>query len=347
MRIDLIEKELGNISELLSKKQFLLSEKKIRTLLHYLKPEEKGIYDYYIKAILLLSEILIKNIKNINALEELEHVFKEFPFEERILLEIYNLSVKLRMITRAEMALKSIIYINPSDISKRIFLVRFYLSVDENSKAIMELKKIIELGIFDYKIHTLLASSYIKIGLYSESLKHVEIMKSLEPEKSYLNILESKVMLDKNNLSESFKLFNVFIEQKLDEKKIDNKLLLLLNDNIDLFIKTSQKDILIEHIIKILSSEIKYSSENILFLNKITKKLKVDVIFNFFTHHNNPKSSYPNLTDFDLLLNLIFLIKNKEYFNQDKFNLKKYFEPIIEKILPLNLHIFIQSLLYE
>ncbi len=177
-----MEKEIIEIESLIKRRQYLIAEKNAKVLLKKLNPKNKEQYEIYIKLTILISESLEKSIKNLNALEELEKVYILFPWEDRILCQIYSLCLKLKRLARAESSLKELIILKPDDISFRIELSKFYVNKKENILAIIEVKKILALGIFDLGIYKYLISLLKESNQYIELLKNIKLLQKLDPE---------------------------------------------------------------------------------------------------------------------------------------------------------------------
>lgn len=346
MNKEVIEKEIAEIELFINKKQFVIAEKKARGLIKALNSFEPEQYEGYIKTIVLLSEILSKSMKTLLAWEELEKNLKEFPFEEKLLYELYNVSVKLKRFQKAETALKSLISINPSDIGIRLVLSKFYIALEENTNAIVELNKILGLGVYDVIIHNLLASCYLKAGLFSKALEHIRISQNIMPDDSSLVIQEAKILIMKNCFNEAYELINELLLDRFENSIVNTEFISIMVDFSDLYIKVGQKSNLVELIIKVLNEFTGLTVEDLQNLENLSKKIKTEVIFNFFVNHNKYKILFTGLNELEIIRNIIYLVQNKTNFATNKFSIKTYFESVLEKLISDNFKIFVHSVVY-
>jgi tetratricopeptide (TPR) repeat protein len=150
------ESKINEIKGLIQRKQYIVAEKKARELLKQIDPKNNYDQQNFVSVVLLLSESLTKNIKNILAIEELEKARKFFPEDERLLEEIFLLSLKMKRLPKAEEFLKEIVALNPAKLENRFRLISFYTDKDDYFNAGLEIRNLAVFGVDNVNINQML-----------------------------------------------------------------------------------------------------------------------------------------------------------------------------------------------
>ncbi|MBC7473775.1 MAG: hypothetical protein H7263_05745 [Candidatus Sericytochromatia bacterium] len=308
-----MEKEIVGIEHFIKKRQYLIAEKNAKILLKKLNPKNKEQYEIYVKLILLISESLEKSIKNLNALEELEKAYILFPWEDRILYQIYSLCSKLKRSSRVESSLKELISLRTDDISFRIELAKFYVNKKENILAIMEVKKILDLGIYDLSIYRYLISLLKESNQYIELLKNIKLLQNLDPENASLIIEESGCLVSLGDPEQALELINGLLDYKSESNLIDFEYINAMITFFDVYIKFDYRERLIKFYIKILIKDYNtFNKEVKSMIDNLTNNLKLELLFNLVLKKPYFDIKKLNISEYNIIENIILIEKSKQ-----------------------------------
>lgn len=341
-----MKKELSEIEGLINKKQFAVALRNARTQIKSLNAKNEEHFDSYIKLILYVADALEKNIKNLDALEELEKAHNLFPWEERILFRIYSLCIKLKRFPRAESALKDLVFLKPENIYFRIELARFFVNKKENSRAILELKKIIKLGVFNSYIYRHLIPLLQEEKLFFEMLENIRVLQKLEPENTLLIIEEARCLINMGELTKGLDLINKLLDYKLEVNLIDGEFVSSLAEFSDLYIKIDKKETLLEFYIQILGKGYEKFDKNVkLEIDNLTRKLKLEIFFNFVLNNNFFPLKSINYTEYNFVENITLLVKAKQRLNIPESQIRDYLSKLeTEKLVSKRFACFLTAL---
>jgi hypothetical protein len=345
MEKSVVEGKIADLDNLVKRKQFIVAEQRGRDLLKVLKPENPADYEYWVQTTILVADSLIKNVKNLKALEDLEKAHDLFPFEHRFLAQILELSIKLKRMPRAEAILKSLINISPDDLQLRLKMVNFYLDKDDNLSAIQELNNIISFEIYDVGIHRLLAICLGKEGLLVEQLNQVKFLQKLQPESALMVIEEANILIKLGQPVKAFELIDNLLNYKLDENQIDKEFVTSLANFSNLYIAYGFKDLLAELFIKTMVTNFQKVPNDIkISLEKFSKDMKWDLIFNFLGK-NQMVIKFDQSNELDLIENVGLLLQYNKYIGDQKVSLKEYLNKVdLYKYLAKHFQPFVKSL---
>lgn len=318
-------KKLNELKQLMDKKQYQIVEKKSYELFKQLELQKFEQYNFYIDSLIIYSEALSKNVKNLKALEELENVLKLFPYDEKILLKVYDLCLKMKRNQRAEEILNSIIIIFPEKINYRMELINIYLEKNDFISVMFHLNTIFSLDLNNEDLNRLFLFCLKNEKLFYLQLSILSKSTFLNPENISLISNEVDVYIELNKTDYAIEILNKLFEYLLGENKTEEMFLLILQKYIDLYRKNAQFDYLVDIIIKFLVNDsFKISSDK--FKNEVFSFIKsnnLDFIFNFLCR-NSISHPYKEQDKKIIFENIIFLINKKELWEQNNFNLNQY-----------------------
>ncbi len=351
-----LEKNLAEAAELLVRNQPLVAEKKARQLVSCILSNETYEQETYINAVILLSEALIKSVKYLLALEELEKALKILPFELQLLEKTYYLCVKLKRTQRAEAVLKMMVRISPGNSEICMNLVNHYLEKGENIEAIIELKKLICNGKYDTDIYRLLISLLGKEKLYSEQLNQINILQKFSPNDMALLIEEARALKSLGKHKKSLEIINSFLKYKIDEKKVDLEFAETLSEFSALYEKQGFRGLLLKLYIEAISLDYpKLDKEVRKKLEQFSKNMKQDIIFNILCNPrlNNPDAKIEPSTfiklnpveDYDIIESIIAMSQNSNLKNSRFSIVNIIFKTGLQKLIRKELIPFLYLLI--
>jgi tetratricopeptide (TPR) repeat protein len=278
----LIKKSLNEIISLNERKQFMVAEKKARGLLTVLKPENQFKYKAMVDVSLQLAESLSRNAKNVDAINVLEKLHLQFPFESKILSILFNLYMKLKKLNDAERVVKRWVELEPDEPEGRIKLLRIYLNKHENIQAIIELKKIIGLGIVEPWLYKLLLALFDQEKIYSEKLKQVKLLREIKPDDTLLLVEEIRTLFAMKQYHGAFDLLDSYIDFKFENKQLDLELIGLLTDYGSFYLKLGHRESLGEYFSRLFPIYSSLAPELRVKLEALARKFNYELLFNFF-----------------------------------------------------------------
>jgi tetratricopeptide (TPR) repeat protein len=328
-----IARLLNEIKELINKKQFIVAEKKARTLITTLNINSEFNYMAYINATVFLVESLSRNARNLIAVEILEKAILDFPYEAKFLENLLDLYIKLKRVPKVEQVLKTLVNVKPSDTGLRLKLVNIFIEKNEIMNAIIEIKKIISLGSFDIKIISLLVSLLGKEKLFTEQLKMVKLMQEIEPANSSFQIEEARILIALNKQNEAFDLVDGLINFKIENHLYDTQLPEIFSEFKELYIKTGNQELLYETFSLVLLNNFQnFNKEVKMKFVKFATEMNLDILFNYLL---NPRGFTPgeprpalaikceNNGSFEIITNCLQVLKNEnKNFNGKNFMTK-------------------------
>lgn len=309
MNKSVIENKLQEIEALIKRKQFIVAEQKSKDIIKNL--DTSKYYEYYIQACLYLSDALVKNIKNLKALEELEKVLETYPYEEKILLFVYELSFKLKRFARAESALKTIVNTNPEDIESRFKLISLYIDKADYLEAIRELNILLEMNLQSIDIYKMLAVCYEKSEMYIQSIEAIKNIQKISDDVEFF-IYEVQLLIKNKELSKAYSLIMSIINYKLDSERFDESIITIINFFINIFISLSYRD---EFVALLFEIGAKYQKTITLQakikIEKLLKDLNLELVNHYIFKYNNP-ANFSAMDNKHLIDNLALLIQNED-----------------------------------
>lgn len=338
----LIENKLHEIEALIKRKQFIVAEQKSKDIIKNL--DTSKYYDYYIQACLYLSDSLVKNIKNLKALEELEKVLESFPYEEKIILCVYELSFKLKRFARAESALKTIVNINPEDIESRFKLISLYINKPDYPEAIKELNILLAMNLQSIDIYKMLALCYEKSEMYNQAIDIIKNIQKISDNVEFF-IYEARLLIKNKDFSKAYSLIISIINYKLDSEKFDESIITIINSFIDTFICLGYRDEIINILFEIGSKYQKtITLQAKIKIEKLLKDLNLELVNHYIFKYNNPANSSAIdkkylIDNFSLLIqnedrlennSLTDFLKKKDLFNSLPKEYKPFFQTLVE-----------------
>lgn len=352
MEKELLEKQILKISQFVKMKDFNVAERESRKILVSLNKNDRYEYQSYVKLTNLLIDILLHISKGITALEELDKAVKLFPYEEKFLNKMYQVSLKAKRLQSAEDALKSLINLNPSNLGLRLQLVKLFIEKKDNINAIIELNRIINLDIPNAYVYKLLLSLLAKEKLFTEHLRHTRLMQELFPDDNSLIIEEVRALSGLGKNTEAFEIIFNFFKYKLENALVDQEFYLSLLEFSGLFIKTGNRDLLLEIYIEALSGGFEKLDKSIkISLEKFSKEMNLEIIFNMLCNPKIPPETefYSRLIKsgkismYDIIEGIILISQNSDKDSQFFINYLKKTD--LPKIVPKEIVPFLNSLI--
>ncbi len=338
---NIIEKKILEIESLIKRKQFIVVEQKARDIIKNLKVTDDESYNFYIKAYLLLADSLVKNIKNLKALEELERVLEIYPYEEKILLEIFELSIKLKRLPKAEASLKSIINISPENIEVRFKLINLFIEKLDYFEAIKELNILLAMNIKSLDIYRMLAGCYERMEMYNQAINYILKMQEMNDEFSNF-VQEIKTLIKNSDYSNAYSKLKNIIDLKLNEDDFNESIIDFIINFKDLYISFGYRNELIENILDILNNyQAKLSTPYKAKIEKLLKELDLEIISNYFLKRNLI-ANFDNFDEKSVIENIILF---EQYENKMDYKSLKDFltKNDIYKYITKDYKIFLQT----
>jgi len=329
--------KLSEIETLISKKQFISLDKKILELSKAVNLTKDDEYEIYIKAVILYIESFLKRVQTLKALEEVEKYHKLFPYEEKLLEKMYEISTKLKRLPKIEYSLKTLINIFPNNIHYRLNLVEFYIKNNNYVEVLNELAKIVRIEPDNVTLNKIYLYWLSKNGSLSEQLLIIRKLQDLLPDDTSLIIDEIKILLALGDFEKAFKMINSFMKYKLENNLIDLELLDNLIYFSDVYFFLSYKNLFLEIFIKTLLKFSQFDSKSKTKLKEFSKYLKLEFIFNFITKNKIDEKTF---SEKELIENLLWIIQNKDNF--DKIELSKCLSQIskVKNFVPITEYLF-------
>jgi len=330
----LITSKLLEIENLISRKQFTTLEKKIFDLSKNIDFAKDDEYELYIKAILLYIESFLKRVQTLKALEEIEKYHKQLPYEEKFLEKMYEISTKLKRLSKIEYSLKALINLFPNNIHYRLNLVDLHIKNKNYSDVVNELAQIVNIEPNNITLNKIYLYWLSKEGSISEQLRTIIKLQELLPDDTSLITDEIKILLALGKFENAFEMINNYLKYKLENNIIDFELLESFIYFSDVYLFLSCKNLFLEVFIKILLNFSQFDSKSKTKLKEFSKQKKLEFIFNFFTKNKI------NESDFDeknLIENILWITQNKGNFDEKEFSIEKILFQMdkIKKYIPI------------
>lgn len=302
--------KIQEIETLIKRKSFTLAQKKATDYLKNLSIN-LGNKDFIIAFYLLLAEAYSKDIKNLKALEELEKINKTFPYEVKILTQIYDLALKLKRTTRVELALKELIEADLYNNEYLFKIVDFYILQEKYIEALGYLNLLATNLDDNIQVYTFFAFCYGKLGLITEQLETIRKLQQLEPNKITLFFEEVDLLFNQGSYLEAFELLNDLIEYYLENNKIDDLILTYLIYFSNYYFLLGYKSFFIRHIIRILASK-EFNTLNKALKEKLLEILEekqLTPLVGFLSKNTEAMKNYDTIT---IIENISYLVENKD-----------------------------------
>lgn len=352
----IIEKEIKSIDDLFARKQFIGLDKKILYLLREIKEHGFEYNEYYIHLKLLFIELITKSGKPDIAISELEKELSKFPYNFQLLFKAYELYTKIQNIPKAKYCIELLIALRPDEPVLRINYINLLINTNDNSRAIFEIKNFFEITGHNTELCKILILLLGQECLYSEQFEKIKMLQKLLPDDISLIIEEINTLTKLGNLNDVIKAVNSLLNFKLENNQIDDQLISMLSSYSSLFAGMGNKELLADIFIKIIANHFQnLSSQNKAKIEKISRELKLGIIYHFFCNPKVRQNSIKTdlrfiitndkMDSYDIIDNIMFMYKNMECITDSKLTIKKFLEKTdLCKLIPKDLISFLYLL---